>query len=116
MYSFNLGKKAARLAALLTSMLVAEMSYAGLVVYTDEAAWLAAVTNVKTETFEHSPQGKLALGSTDIGLFDITISGVNSCPPSTTTPDCGESFVKIADDLLYRAKNGGRNRISFLEN
>jgi len=45
------------------------------VVYTSEASWLAALSGstVLTENFESSPVGSLSPGTTDIGLFDVTI-------------------------------------------
>ena len=91
---FSLNRKACGFVTFFTAMLAAEMSQAGLVVYTSEAAWLNAVNGVQVEDFSLSPQGKLAKGPTDIGLFDITLSGVNECPNPVV--DCGESFVKIA--------------------
>ncbi len=46
------------------------------IVYTTEASWLAALgaATVNTENFESSPLGNLAAGTTDIGLFNITIN------------------------------------------
>ena len=48
---------------------------ASITVYTDEVLWSNAVIGIQTETFEASPPGLLAVGTTDIGLFDITIDG-----------------------------------------
>ncbi|MCZ6830755.1 MAG: hypothetical protein O7F73_14440, partial [Gammaproteobacteria bacterium] len=50
------------------------------VVYKNQADWLAALgsASVQTEDFESSPVGDLAVGTTDIGLFNITIDPNNS--------------------------------------
>jgi hypothetical protein len=48
---------------------------AALTVYTDEILWTNDVTGIQTEDFEASPLGLLAVGTTDIGLFNINIDG-----------------------------------------
>ena len=55
-------------------------SSAAPILFQDEAAWLAAVAGqtITTEGFEASPEGTLAIGTTDIGLFDVTIAGGNA--------------------------------------
>ena len=50
-------------------------AFSAVTVYTNEAAWLAATSGtVFSENFESSPLGLLAVGTTDIGSFDITIT------------------------------------------
>lgn len=46
------------------------------IVYTSEADWLTGLggATVTTEDFESSPLGLLSVGTTDIGLFDISIT------------------------------------------
>ena len=46
------------------------------IVYTTEASWLTALggATVTSENFEASPLGNLAVGTTDVGLFDISIT------------------------------------------
>jgi len=49
------------------------------VYHLDAAAWNAAVSGkvITTETFAAAPQGRLAAGTTDAGLLDITLSNQN---------------------------------------
>lgn len=53
-------------------------SFAVPIIFTSEAGWLSALGTVgaivTTEDFEASPLGALAVGTSDIGLFDISIS------------------------------------------
>jgi hypothetical protein len=60
-------------AAALFGLLATTPADAAVTVYTDQAAWLAAVSGVISENFESSPLGELAPGTTDIGAFSITI-------------------------------------------
>lgn len=63
------------LAALFLSA-AASTAQAAPIIYTTEAGWLAALgaAMVSTENFASSPLGNLAAGTTDIGLFNITIN------------------------------------------
>ena len=67
------------LACLLLSA-TAGTAQAAPIVYTTEAGWLAALgaATVSTENFASSPLGNLAAGTTDIGLFNITINKAGS--------------------------------------
>ena len=66
-------KKCTIAIATLGCLFTSSAANASLAVYTDEGLWTAAVTGIQTENFEASPLGLLAVGTTDIGLFDITI-------------------------------------------
>ena len=73
-----------RFSAIILSTLIAPVATgvvnAAPVGYTSEAAWLAALgtATISTENFESSPVGVLSVGTTDIGLFDVTIGPNNS--------------------------------------
>ena len=75
------------LACLLLSA-TASTAQAAPIIYTTEASWLAALgaATVNTENFGSSPLGDLAAGTTDIGLFNITI---NAADPLTMIQDSG---------------------------
>lgn len=49
------------------------------VYYLDFGQWRAATAGaeIATEGFESSPRGRLAAGTTDLGLFDVTLSNRN---------------------------------------
>jgi len=68
-------KKCTIVIATLGCLFASSAANATLTVYTDEALWTAAVTAIQTENFEASPPGVLAVGTTNIGLFDINIDG-----------------------------------------
>lgn len=63
--------------ALTSALLFGPISaFAVPIVYTSEASWLTALGGaaVTTEDFSSSPSGVLAAGTTDLGLFDVTIT------------------------------------------
>lgn len=54
-------------------LLSSSAASAGLLVYTDQNQWLNSFYASAMEDFEASPLGALAPGTTDIGLFDVTL-------------------------------------------
>nr|HPQ39823.1 GGDEF domain-containing protein [bacterium] len=53
----------------------------------------------------------LELGCLDDPDFNVTVSGGVSCRVGRDTADTPDVLIKEADEALYRAKSGGRNRI-----
>ena len=89
----------------------------------EEFAIILPETPLKAGTTEERSSSINALGFAerirrDVERLDIegrnaTVSiGVASFPQHGTTPD---ALVKAADDALYRAKNGGKNRVELAE-
>lgn len=71
---------------------------------TDKAGAVAVAERIRA-----SIEGQLFPGDRHRPLVRVTVSqGVAAFPEDTTTP---EKLVELADQALYRAKEGGRNRV-----
>jgi hypothetical protein len=84
--------------------------------FTNEADWLAALggSAVVTEDFESSPIGPLPLGSTDIGLFDVSLNAVDT---NGLTEILDPGFVNGTRDLrgsVYDDLANGPTQIAFI--
>ncbi|MFY8106872.1 MAG: sensor domain-containing diguanylate cyclase [Elstera sp.] len=65
---------------------------------------LDLIRDLIAETPFHLPDGRLVVVTASIGVADLR-------PDSGFVPDTLEQLLKRADDALYAAKRGGRNRV-----
>lgn len=84
---------------------------AGLMVFTDEAAWTNAVNGIQVEDFEASPVGALSAGTTDLGKLSVTIAS----NPYDSIGVFSGGAINGSNEFIGYLRNGENTALDFAD-